>query len=663
MLSDLFSRTLVTASFLFLSAAIPAGASFKSTIGFDRLEDTLGKALPDGSNVSILLVEALEDGGWAPRESNDLSGKEISYAAAPTYSAHAYEVAAYLIGSSRSILGKARKLQSTNRSLYAYKSLWAGRTLFPAEAKWDVENHSWGGDFGSDNLQILQRMDYRAERDQVVIVAGINNGSGSRLSPVVANLYNGITVGVVSGAHARGGSTLDGSGRQKPDLVAPAPVTSHATPMVASSAAFLLSEVKRTSSLSAARHPAVIKALLLAGARREGIGWSNSTSRPLDKILGAGVLQVENSYRILKAGRHTSGRQGWDLARTASGGKRYTFEVPSGQTLSFSAALAWHRIVKASGSDWNRSPGAKYSGTSQAMLASELANLDLVLWRLGATRAADTKVTESVGDADNVELIDRRLVAGRYALEVRGDEAGAEYGLAWGGELSGKRADDEDDDDDDEDDDTPAPTPKPSPAPPTTGPGDGPLAGGGGGGDVDGGLKGKNVGQVGIAGAVEKLSAKSFKLTGSGSGATGWDDAFFFAHGAADRETVLTVRIDSFDGSKFSSAGLMLRNSHDARSPHVALFVNEEGRVKLAARTTSSGRIVAEGPKKTFPLWLRLKRDGQRVTASYSTNGSSFTKLDDVTSTLAAGTLGGIFCASGDKGSRASVRLSSFENE
>src|SRR5206468_8999465 len=124
---------------------------------------------------------------------------------------------------------------------------------------------------------------------------------------------NGIAVGRSDGQHESGFTTVGNTGptgRVKPDLVAPLGAVSFATPLV-SSAATLLVQVASTAPLNAdpfAAKPQTIKAVLMAGATKaEFPTWSHTTTVPLDPVYGAGELNVDNSHRVLTAGRRAAG--------------------------------------------------------------------------------------------------------------------------------------------------------------------------------------------------------------------------------------------------------------------------------------------------------------------------------------------------------------------
>lgn len=135
--------------------------------------------------------------------------------------------------------------------------------------------------------------------------------------------YNSLVVGLSNGNHSRGQTTNGVAGRTKPDIVAPRSLgaTSFATPVVSSTAA-LLHSAANSFGYNDARSPEAMKAIIMAGADKTAVPtWSNTRTRPLDSVYGAGQVDVYNSYRILEAGQFDgsasftisdSGLKGWD---------------------------------------------------------------------------------------------------------------------------------------------------------------------------------------------------------------------------------------------------------------------------------------------------------------------------------------------------------------
>ena len=415
-------------SLLSIAFAGSLHATLQSDIGFTELKQQFGSTLPTGDNLAVLMVEAPDSSGnWAVAKSGELSTRNITFPLATTrpttYSAHANTVAKNLTGVTTSILPGLADLQVASVGTYRSKSIHMGTFATPEIATWDVENHSLISNVTTYNLNAIWLLDYRIARDNVTVVIALENGTNA-MQPLWGNNYNTIAVGSATGQHSRGGTNLDGSGRQKPDLVGTATYTSYATPVVASAAGLLIAETKRTPSLAVAKDPRTVKALLMAGATKEEFpSWSHTTTQPLDPIYGAGQVNIYNSYVALVSGRIAAGATmdttaGWDLGTSAKTGTSYYFSVPSGQTLKLSTALCWHREL---------------TTTNFWVFNSSLNNLNLRLRNV----STGSIVAESASTIDNVEhLYLTAIPAGNYALEVVGD-AGSTYGLAWYGSLSG----------------------------------------------------------------------------------------------------------------------------------------------------------------------------------------------------------------------------------
>lgn len=400
-------------------------ADFRDDVDYTKLAAEYS-GLPNGAGVRVLQVEYMRNGFWAPQMANDLADKNFTYLT-PTfggYSEHANEVARYLGRTSTSMTPGLMTWKNSEAVAFTGRgNLNGGRTLSPIAATWDIENHSWGGDDSLWCFDILYKEDYRIERDNIVSCVGVDNSSS--MSQMLANGYNSIAVGVSSGNHPHTGTSLDTTGRMKPDLVGPASYTSYATPIVASSAALLIGEINRSPALSAARNSITIKALLLAGATKaEFPNWAHSSQQPLDRIFGAGEVNIYNSYKALVAGQQLPSNNtevkvnGWDTNTTSSSGRRfYYFSVPAGKRMTLSAILNWNRHITPS-ADW-------------LTMTPRLENLDLTLWR-ASSFSIGAVVSTSASTIDNVEHIyETSLLPGQYALEVVGAVNGEKYGLAW----------------------------------------------------------------------------------------------------------------------------------------------------------------------------------------------------------------------------------------
>jgi hypothetical protein len=301
-----------------------------------------------------------------------------------------------------------------------------------------VQNHSWiatTADFPSSELNnMIRRFDYMAGRDGILYAVGLNNGSSTAVPEIWGCSYNSIVVGRTDGIHSRGGTVIgiDGAGRMKPDVVAPGNgnATSYSTGNVSGTAALLLGHAYEHPELSQVFHPAVNKAIIMAGATKEA-GWANTSSQPLDPVFGAGTVNILDSFHLLTAGQHAAGgsvpASGWDYSKPdPAGAASYTFAIPEDEVAkTCSIVLTWFR-------QFEDSPAANDFGTLPI-----LADFELRLYEsVGGTPGSLLAISDS--PIDNVEHVYLEgLPAGEYTITIQSDEADSPYAIAWDNRLSG----------------------------------------------------------------------------------------------------------------------------------------------------------------------------------------------------------------------------------
>jgi hypothetical protein len=318
-------------------------------------------------------------------------------------------------------------------------------TPFPPDPGARIVNQSftYGTLAITQQQQVDSAFDDAAALHNTLFVSGADN-SGVVKAP--ATSYNGIGVAAYGGSSAIG-PTPD-NGRSKPDITAPADVTSYSTPLVAGAAAVLLQAGLRGDGggdTNSAADMRTLKALLLNGALKPA-NWTNGPSTPLDARYGAGVLNVFNSYMQLAGGKHAAVEQtsvnlldphppganptninawsGWSfdsLSSTPPNKDRLNHHyfsltnAVSNATFTVTATLAWNRQQN----------------------QTAINDLDLFLYDI----ATSNLVAESISGVDNVEhLFVTSLAPGRYDLQVlkyggnagNGNVTSSEtYALAW----------------------------------------------------------------------------------------------------------------------------------------------------------------------------------------------------------------------------------------
>ncbi|MBP1634246.1 MAG: hypothetical protein H6Q10_820 [Acidobacteria bacterium] len=159
-----------------------------------------------------------------------------------------------------------------------------------------------------------------------------------------------------------------------------------------------------------------------------------------------------------------------------------------------------------------------------------------------------------------------------------------------------------------------------------------------------------DIGSVGLAGSAG-YAAGVFTVTGSGAGIAGSADAFRLVQRPLTGHSSITARLTSLQASDAGAqAGIMMREGRGgvaAGSAHATLVVRRDGSVVFLSRSSTGGttRTVAT-TTQGMPVWLRLARTSTTVTASISTNGSTWRTVGSVSLALTSKSVVGLAVAS-----------------
>lgn len=488
-----FSTAIVALATLLFVATQQAAATYTDLIGFPQLQDQLGTQIPTGLGISVQHVEGVAGGAQAgnyapnPIESENL-GKtfnNITFNSGVSQgstgiSNHARGVGFYFYGNSRSVSPGIDSIdifeanhwmgfQVNGTSATAHSSGFLN-TLggAPNTTSARIANHSWVGEFGTSsvNSQVVRRLDYVVERDDLVNVVGIQNGFANGDRSLLKSAFNDISVGVTNADHYVYTLGIDGTytdGRVAPDIVAPGlnlsnsvVRTSSATPMVSSVAALLLdaasdseisngSVTNRTRTINHAETSEVIKAVLMAGADRavdningpDLLDYAVDTSNNLDLDYGAGQVNVLHSYNILAAGEHDSDQdrgsavdisnQGWDYD-TNFGGENATNDRGSYHFTASKSGDVLHATLA-----WN----IEVQGFTSSASNTTLRDLNLVLYDVTNSQVVNETGASSLSTTENTENIffDGLVAGNRYEIRVEAANGQSDfdwdYALAW----------------------------------------------------------------------------------------------------------------------------------------------------------------------------------------------------------------------------------------
>ncbi|MCY2980939.1 MAG: hypothetical protein NTU79_19915 [Planctomycetota bacterium] len=432
---QIWRLAIVAISFHFFSDSFVVAQDYRTQVGFFKLKNEVGPTLANGSGITVGLVEADAVGGgtntYFPNISApDFASKtfvDVSNLNPRNTSGHATSTGQIFFGLSSSMAPGVTNIRVYDAANFAgVKQATGNPGTNPAATDFSVVNHSYTAS-GASSADANAKLDYTITRDHFTSVAGLNNGSGS-LPGIYAQSFNSIVVGRSDGQHSFGLTNVGVAGRTKPDIVAPSGTTSGATPIVSSTAA-LLHSAANDFGMPNARNNEAMKAIIMAGASKAPFpAWSNTTTQPLDSKLGAGEVNVVNSYKILQAGESNgvigvpvanSNLKGWDYSASIdpTQPQYWNINVAPGQTITEASILL----------TWN----AKYqdeSGNFNSTLS--IANMDLKLFD-STTSFLGTEIGSSRSLVDNVEHIYlRNLNAGLYTIQVS-STANSAFGLAW----------------------------------------------------------------------------------------------------------------------------------------------------------------------------------------------------------------------------------------
>ena len=145
----------------------------------------------------------------------------------------------------------------------------------------------------------------------------------------------------------------------------------------------------------------------------------------------------------------------------------------------------------------------------------------------------------------------------------------------------------------------------------------------------------RDIGSVGVAGSAQ-FSNGTFTVRASGADVWGAADAFHYAYQPWSGDGSIVARVaDVTNTSAWAKAGVMFRASLDAGSAHAFMLVSAANGVSFQRRPTTGGTSVGTNVAGvTPPRWVRLDRSGNTFTASYSSDGTSWTLVATDTITM-----------------------------
>jgi regulation of enolase protein 1 (concanavalin A-like superfamily) len=171
-----------------------------------------------------------------------------------------------------------------------------------------------------------------------------------------------------------------------------------------------------------------------------------------------------------------------------------------------------------------------------------------------------------------------------------------------------------------------------------------------------------DIGVVGTRGS-SAFDDGVYIIRGSGADIWGTADAFHFLYQSLDGDDGrIAARLISQDArNPFAKAGVMIRESTDADAAHVLLDVKPGGGIEFMTRSRSgdSTIFIAEA-MMSFPLWLKLQREGEVVSGYVSPDGARWASIGATPFAPAVGRLVGLAVTSHDLSSVNTARFESL---
>jgi len=124
--------------------------------------------------------------------------------------------------------------------------------------------------------------------------------------------------------------------------------------------------------------------------------------------------------------------------------------------------------------------------------------------------------------------------------------------------------------------------------------------------------------------------AGTYTITSTGTDIWADKDEFHFAYKETDDAVKIIARVDSLQNTnEFAKAGVMIRDTLDADSPYVGVFITPENGVRFQYRNEAGAiteREFVEGV--TTPQWVSIERtSGGLIRANYSADGTAWERF------------------------------------
>jgi regulation of enolase protein 1 (concanavalin A-like superfamily) len=135
----------------------------------------------------------------------------------------------------------------------------------------------------------------------------------------------------------------------------------------------------------------------------------------------------------------------------------------------------------------------------------------------------------------------------------------------------------------------------------------------------------QDIGAVGLAGRTS-IANGVFTLTGAGADIWGAADAFHFTYQRLTGDGEIIARVKNVSATNvWHKVGVMIRKDLTPGSAHGMMLVSSARGLAFQRRVTSAGLSTSTtGPLLAAPRWVRIARSGDVITASYSSDQTTW---------------------------------------
>jgi regulation of enolase protein 1 (concanavalin A-like superfamily) len=159
----------------------------------------------------------------------------------------------------------------------------------------------------------------------------------------------------------------------------------------------------------------------------------------------------------------------------------------------------------------------------------------------------------------------------------------------------------------------------------------------------------QDIGAVGVVGETTR-NGGTFTVRGSGADVWGTADGFHFAWQRVSGDRDIVARVATIEYvADWVKAGVMFRERLTADSPHAFMLASAGKGLAFQRRVTAGGLSVhTSGGPGTAPVWVKLERRGNTISAYQSADGTAWILVGSDTFTMPADIYVGLAVSSHD---------------